>query len=53
MKVKGSLKLEHSKDERSKNRNKAIVVLRRSNALICFTKHILKRIKNEDLFRYA
>jgi len=55
---KGSLRLERSKAERSKDRNKATAVpvitkLQRSNALICFTEHTLKRIKNEALLRYA
>jgi len=27
--------------------------LQRSNALICFTEHTLKRIENETLLRYA
>jgi len=53
---KGSFTLLRSRAERSKDRNKATAVtikLQRSNALICFTEHTLKRIKNEALPRYA
>jgi len=53
---KSSFRLERSRAERRKDRNKAIAVaakLQRSNALICFTEHTLKRIKNEPLLRYA
>jgi len=42
--------------ERSKDRNKATAVtikLQRSNVLMCFTEHTLKRIENEALPRYA
>jgi len=45
---KGSFRLERSRAERSKDRNKATAVitkLQRSNALICFTKHTSKRIE--------
>jgi len=40
----------------AKSRNKVTAVttkLQRSNALICFTEHTLKRIENEALPRYA
>jgi len=54
--LKDSFRLERSRAERSKDRNKAIVVttkLQRSNTLICFTEHTLKYIKNEALLCYA
>jgi len=53
---KGSFRLERSRAERSKDRNKATAVttkLQRSNALICFTEPTLKRIENEALPRYV
>jgi len=54
--IKGSFRTERSRAESSKDRNKATAVttkLQRCNALICFTEHTLKRIKNETLLRYA
>jgi len=44
--LKGSFRLERSKDHNTTE-------LQRSNALICFTEHTLKRIENEALPRYA
>jgi len=54
--TKGSFRFERSRTECSKDRNKAIAdtaKLQRSNSLICFTEHILKRIKNESLLHNA